>query len=405
MSRPRADAVVSSTTGIEPYHQGVDWVFGALAGVLVGAVVARQVVRPRTPPVMTAVDHSDVLPVGVLGAVLDALLSGAVVVDGDGQVVFVNPAAKSMHIARAGRLAVPELSQLVRDVRRARRPKAVDVDLPDGQAVHAQAAVAGASGHLLLLLDDITESRRVDAVRRDFVANVSHELKTPVGALSLLAEALLGGVDDPEAVRRFAARMQHESQRLGRLVQELIDLSRLQGAEPMPEGHLVAVDAVVGEAVDRTRLAASAKDITVVAGSGTGLLVHGDERQLVTSVANLLDNAIAYSAAGTRVSVGTRQRATEVEIAVADEGIGIATDDVERIFERFYRADPARSRETGGTGLGLAIVKHIATNHGGRVSVWSVEGTGSTFTLHLPMADHDDSAPVTTSAPQEGLIR
>ncbi len=261
-----------------------------------------------------------------------------------------------------------------------------------------QVAPLGPTGHVAVQVDDVTEAHRVAKVRRDFVANVSHELKTPVGALALLAEALLDATDDPEAVRRFAQRMQHESSRLGRLVQELIDLSRLQGADPLPEPNTVYVDSVVAEVVDRSRLSAEARGIVVVAGGERGLTVQGSESQLVTALANLVDNAVAYSPEHTRVAIGTRRREGQVEVSVSDQGIGISEADLDRIFERFYRADPARSRETGGTGLGLAIVKHIATNHGGSVDVWSVERSGSTFTLRLPVAGTDElPAPVVGS--------
>jgi two-component system sensor histidine kinase SenX3 len=238
---------------------------------------------------------------------------------------------------------------------------------------------------VVLQVEDVTEVHRVAKVRRDFVANVSHELKTPVGALQLLAEAVADATDDPEAVRRFAARMQHESERLGRLVHEIIVLSRLQGAEPLPEPEAVSVDRVVTEVLDRSRSTADARRIAVVTGGERGLLVSGSENQLITALGNLVDNAIAYSPEHTRVAIGIRQRDSLVEVSVSDQGMGIAEPDLDRIFERFYRADPARSRATGGTGLGLAIVKHIATNHGGSVDVWSVEGSGSTFTLRLPV--------------------
>jgi two-component system sensor histidine kinase SenX3 len=204
--------------------------------------------------------------------------------------------------------------------------------------------------------------------------------------LSLLAEAINESSDDPASVRRFAERMTVEARRLSRLVQELIDLSRLQGGEAPPRMLPVPVSRVLQEAIDRTRLAAQSKGIAVVVvpdGEGE-LVLRGDEGQLSTAVANLLENAVSYSPEGTRVVLGVCARDAEVEISVADEGIGIAEGDLERVFERFYRADPARSRSTGGTGLGLAIVKHIATNHGGSVSVWSSEGAGSTFTLRLP---------------------
>jgi two-component system, OmpR family, sensor histidine kinase SenX3 len=324
--------------------------------------------------------------------VFEVMAPGALVIDPTGQVVLANPAARAMGVLRAGLLVVEELRRLVREARRDGEPRFLVVDTPGGRlgreplAVSAHVTPLDETGYVALLLDDVTESRRLAAVRRDFVANVSHELKTPVGALTLLAEAVQDGADDPVAVTRFAARMQHEGSRLGRLVQELIELSRLQGADPLPQPAIVEVETVVTEALDRSRLAAESAGITVVSGGERGLTVRGSESQLITALGNLVDNAIAYSASGTRVAVGTRQRDGYVEIAVSDQGIGIAERDLERVFERFYRADPARSRATGGTGLGLAIVKHIATNHGGGVSVWSVEGSGSTFTLRLPVA-------------------
>jgi two-component system sensor histidine kinase SenX3 len=260
------------------------------------------------------------------------------------------------------------------------------VPLPETESDSRVASVA-------LLLDDVTEARRLEAVRRDFVANVSHELKTPVGALTLLAEAVLDAADDPDAVQRFAGRIQHESARLGRLVRELIELSRLQGAEPLPGNDEVMVEALLDEAQDRTRLAAEQGGISVLARCPQDLVVRGNESQLTMAITNLVDNAIAYSPRGTRVAVSAlaaqdpEHRRPCVEISVSDQGMGIAENELTRVFERFYRVDPARSRATGGTGLGLAIVKHVATNHGGTVSVWSVEGSGSTFTIRLPLVN------------------
>ena len=232
---------------------------------------------------------------------------------------------------------------------------------------------------------DVTEARRAEAVRRDFVANVGHELKTPVGALALLAEAIEQAADDPEAVQRFAGRIAHEADRLGRLVREVIDLSRLQGGEPLPELVPVDLDVVIAEAVDRTRTAARAKGLDIAVGGETGLVVRGVESQLATAVTNLLANAVAYSAGENRIAVAARSRSGFAEIAVTDSGIGIPRSDRHRVFERFYRVDQSRASSTGGTGLGLAIVKHVASNHGGSVSVWSEEGLGSTFTLRIPL--------------------
>jgi two-component system sensor histidine kinase SenX3 len=235
----------------------------------------------------------------------------------------------------------------------------------------------------------------------------------------LLAEAVQDAADDPEAVQRFAHRMQREGVRLGRLVQELIELSRLQGAEALPGEQLVSVDLLVAEAIDRNRLAAEQSGISVVDRVERGLSVRGNVTQLTTAVANLVDNAIAYSPQRTRVGVAARAVTSadggrHVEIVVTDQGIGIAESDLDRVFERFFRVDQARSRATGGTGLGLAIVKHIATNHGGSVAVWSVLGSGSTFTLRLPLAirnlparqgrpvSGEDLAPSVRMSPIEG---
>jgi two-component system, OmpR family, sensor histidine kinase SenX3 len=214
-----------------------------------------------------------------------------------------------------------------------------------------------------------------------------------VGGLALLAEALLDAADDPEAVRRFAGRMLREADRLSRLVQDVIELSRLQGHDPLKQPALVSLDEVVGEAIDRGRLTAETRSISLVVGGEIGMKVVGDARQLVTALGNLIDNAVRYGPEGSRVAVAVRRveeaRGCLAEISVTDEGPGIAAAERQRIFERFYRVDAARSRDTGGTGLGLAIVKHVAAGHGGEATVWSDEGTGSTFTLRLPAATPD----------------
>ncbi|UMG91319.1 ATP-binding protein [Nocardioides sp. TF02-7] len=242
---------------------------------------------------------------------------------------------------------------------------------------------------MLALVEDRTRERRVEAVRRDFVANVSHELKTPVGAIRLLAEAVHDASDDPEAVQRFASRMLTESDRLSHLVQQVIELSRLQGDEPIESPAPVSVDDVITVAVDTSAIDAGAKDISVLVEGQPGLWVRGNEEQVAAAVANLVANAVAYSDPGSKVLVTTRAVDGFVEVSVVDQGIGIPSEEIDRIFERFYRVDPARHRSTGGTGLGLSIVKHVAATHGGDVRVWSVEGQGSTFTLALPEHDHD----------------
>ncbi len=364
-------------------------VLAAALGLVVGVVLTALLLRRPTEAVEPLRATS-----AVPGArsVLEALPVAVLVVDVADEVLLGNRAARDLGLIRDGVLAaLPQLRRLVRRTRRSLEPQQADLQMPlaaigRGPAVLLARATPVGDGTVAVLLEDVTETRRLEDVRRDFVANVSHELKTPVGALGLLAEALKDASDDPAAVRRFAGRAQHEAVRLGRLVQELIDLSRLQGAEPLPDPEHVQVDRVVDEALDRTRTTAQARGITLTRTGEQHLELSGSERQLATALVNLLDNAVSYSGEGTTVTVRTALVGKQVEIAVADQGIGIAEKDLERVFERFYRADPARSRATGGTGLGLAIVKHVATNHGGTVSVISVEGLGATFTLRLPSA-------------------
>ena len=332
--------------------------------------------------------------------VLSALDLGIIVVDRDETVIYANPSAQRLQVSDADRLSIPALSDLVRRVTDSRKADSVTLDIaggtrgPEYQTFAVRAVPLGAPARVeqvVLRFFDMTETRRLELVRRDFVANVSHELKTPVGALTLLAEAIQEAADDPDAVQHFAARMQHEGTRLGRLVQELIELSRLQGAEPLPGQELVDVGRMISGAIDRSKLIAEQSNITVVSRAQPGLAVRGNDTQLITALGNLVDNAIAYSAPQTKISLTSRSEVDPagdewVAISVSDQGIGIAEADLDRVFERFYRVDPARSRATGGTGLGLAIVKHIATNHGGSVAVWSVVGSGSTFTVRLPLA-------------------
>ncbi|NYI07555.1 sensor histidine kinase [Allostreptomyces psammosilenae] len=351
---------------------------------------------PGTPPRGEAP-----LPPGV-DTVLSVLRSSAVVLDESDAVVKASPAAYALGLVRGGRLAVDELLHVARETRRDGEIRQVELELPsgggksDGLAVSARIAPIG-SRLILLLVDDRTEARRIEAIRRDFVANVSHELKTPVGALALLSEAVLDASDDPPAIRRFAGRMQIEATRLTNLVQELIDLSRVQNDDPFEDTEPVAVDELIAEAVDRCRHQASAKEITFVTGGTSDLYLMGNRGQLVAALGNLVENAVNYSPDRTRVGVAARPapdtEGRQIEISVTDQGIGIPERDRERIFERFYRIDPARSRATGGTGLGLSIVKHVAASHGGEVTVWSVEGQGSTFTLRLPAAQPSRDRP------------
>jgi two-component system sensor histidine kinase SenX3 len=378
-----------------------------VVGLLLGGVVAAALVL-RLRPEAGAPNGPDAavlaLPETALARRLLDLMDPAVVVVGvDDAVVLANPAARAMGIVRGTRLLVPDLLALTQTVR-AGGSRRADVRLPGDlvgsgprlmgvHGVRLHSGTVPSPGPVALVLQDVTETRRSEAVRRDFVANVGHELKTPVGALSLLAEAIEQASDDPEAVQRFAGRIAHEADRLTRLVRELIDLSRLQGAEPLPELIPVDVDRVLAEAVDRTRTAARAKNLAIAVGGQSGLVVRGVESQLATAVTNLLANAVAYSTGENRIAVAARARSGFAEIAVTDSGIGIPRKDRQRVFERFYRVDQSRASSTGGTGLGLAIVKHVASNHGGSVSVWSEEGLGSTFTLRIPLAASLPAAP------------
>jgi two-component system, OmpR family, sensor histidine kinase SenX3 len=335
------------------------------------------------------------LPPGI-ASVLSVLSSSAVVLDSHDRVLRASAAARAFGLVKGDRLMVTELAALARQVRRDGeiREGEFEVAVPrfGGRTTSFAVRVAplggavGDGGLVLVLAEDQTESRRVEEVRRDFVANTSHELKTPVGALALLAETIEDAADDAEAVRRFAGKMRQEAQRLTNLVQDLITLSRIQAVEPVPDPRPVDLDTVVAEALDRCRMKANARGITLTSVGSRGLSVLGDDDLLITALRNLLENAVAYSPEQTRVVVSTKKTAEgNAELSVADQGIGIPERDLERIFERFYRVDPARSRATGGTGLGLAIVKHVMAAHNGKVTVHSVEGAGSTFTLFIPL--------------------
>ena len=366
----------------------------ALIGAVVagGAVLAWSVSQRQQGTVAPA--EEPVVPAGV-ATVLSVLRSSAVVVDDDDEVVKASAPALALGLVRSQRLASTELAELVRQVRRDGQIREADLVLPrpSGPPRTVTARVAPLSSRLVLaLVEDRTRERRVEAVRRDFVANVSHELKTPVGAIRLLAEAVGDASDDPEAVERFARRMLTESDRLLQMVQQIIELSRLQGDEPIEAPAVVDVDAMIARSVDVTATDATSKNIKVVVGGTPGLRLFGNEEQVSAAVTNLLANAVTYSGADSTVLISTKECDQMVDISVVDQGIGIPHDELDRIFERFYRVDPARHRSTGGTGLGLSIVKHVAATHGGDVRVWSLEGQGSTFTLSLPRSRQEENA-------------
>ena len=297
----------------------------------------------------------------------------------------------SFGLIRDNKLNSEQILNLVRAVRRSNKYQEATLELPRGPVgagthdLLVRVSLVGTEGLALVLIFDDSEYRRLDAVRRDFVANISHELKTPIGALSLLSEAVMGASDDPEAVTKFASRMQMEAKRLSDLVQEIINLSRLQDSDPLSVPSELHVQDLIREAIDQTQVTADSRQIVVSNSDNIDGLILGDREQLIMAIQNLIENAINYSPEGTKVTVTSKVDDGIVDISVTDQGIGIPDADLDRIFERFYRVDPARSRLTGGTGLGLSIVKHVALKHGGEVKVWSSENVGSTFSLRLPI--------------------
>lgn len=300
-------------------------------------------------------------------------------------------------LVRDGRVISEELIALIRVVRRTNETYRGSIEIARGpigegkRELRVSVAPLTEDGLILVLVSDESEARRIDAVRRDFVANVSHELKTPIGALGLLSEAILGAKNQPEEVVRFATKMQNEAKRLTELVQEIIDLSRLQSSDPLQKAFPVEIEDIIREAINQAQISAEARGITIELGALQNATVIGDRDQLIAAVHNLVENAINYSPENTKVSVTSSIRDGLIEISITDQGIGIAESELGRIFERFYRVDPARSRQTGGTGLGLSIVKHVALNHGGDVKVWSKENVGSTFSILLPIAPPEEN--------------
>ncbi|ORC10376.1 two-component sensor histidine kinase [Mycobacterium persicum] len=371
-------------------------VLSALAlavGVAAGNRLSQRVARRRQ---QAATERAGITVAQMLQRIVALMPMGAAVGDAHRDGVYLNHRARELGLVRDRQLD----DQAWRAAQQVLGGDDVEFDLSpakraagrSGLLVHGHARLLSEEDRrfVVVFVHDQSDYARMEATRRDFVANVSHELKTPVGAMALLAEALLASPDDPDTVRRFAEKVLIEANRLGDMVAELIELSRLQGAEGLHNVTDVDVDTIVSEAISRHKVAADTADIEVRTDAPSGLRVLGDQTLLVTALANLVSNAIAYSPRGSLVSISRRRRGDNVEIAVTDRGIGIALEDQERVFERFFRGDKARSRATGGSGLGLAIVKHVAANHNGSIGVWSKPGTGSTFTLSIPAADCDD---------------
>lgn len=369
---------------------------GALAAVILLALRARQRAQYGT--------DMDV-PEGVR-VVLHGLDDPAVVIDSSGVVMAASASAAPFGMIEGKVLPTPELRGVARRVADAETTSKATLRVRRGTGpgeirLVTIRASALAPKLTLLVLRDITEKERVEQMRRDFVSNTSHELKTPVGAVTLLAEAIESAADDPEQVRNFAARLSAEAARLGTLTSRIMNLSRLQAADELNDERDVSIDEIVASAVEAHAVQADSAGVQLVRGGSRGAFVRGDAQVLSEAVGNLIANAIAYSPKGSSVGIGVKAAGDVVEIAITDRGIGIAEADQQRVFERFYRADEARSRRTGGTGLGLAIVKHAVQRHGGEVRLWSREGRGSTFTILLPMVPSPMDEPPRTR-PRKG---
>ena len=332
----------------------------------------------------------DALPPVLLEA-LGQLDQNALVLAPGEVIVFASENIDHIGILRDGLIQSQELLAIIRVVRRTNVKQTGTIDVPRGPIGEGRHELTVnvipliREQLVLVLLSDESQAQRIHDVRRDFVANVSHELKTPIGALLLLSEAVLGAKEDPAAVEKFATRMQIESKRLTDLVQEIINLSRLQDSDPLSVPSELNVQDLVSEAIDQSQVGADSRKIQILSGEIANGVVLGDRDQIIMAIQNLVENAVNYSPEGTKVTVSSIVKDGIITISITDQGIGIPEIEKDRIFERFYRVDPARSRQSGGTGLGLSIVKHVATKHGGEVSVWSVENVGSTFSLKLPL--------------------
>jgi two-component system sensor histidine kinase SenX3 len=325
----------------------------------------------------------------IASQVVDVIATAGMVLDRHNTVVKASAGAQNLNLVENRRLAHAVLISLVNQARESDGAVQENLVLETGLRkepmwVFARAAKFG-DHYVMLVVDDRTEGKKVEDTRRDFVANVSHELKTPIGAIVLLAEALEASADDPDMVRKFAGNVQKESARLNHLVQELIQLSRVQGGKSGEYRDHVALGQVIADAIDRNQTFSEQRGIKVIATQFQEASLQGDYEMLVVAVKNLIENAIAYSNPGSQVGVGLKLIESVAEISITDSGIGIPESEQERIFERFYRVDQSRSRETGGTGLGLSIVKHIVSNHSGEIKLFSKPQIGSTFTIRIPL--------------------
>ena len=314
-----------------------------------------------------------------------------IIVDSEDSVLTSSETVVNIGLIKGSRITSENIRKIIRNARKRNEVIETEVAIPRGSLTNGfherrvRIAQRGRDGNVAVLIFDDSEARRLDAVRRDFVANISHELKTPIGGISILAEAISEGSDDPEMVKNFSERMKIEAARLSHLVQEIIDLSRIQDQNTTQNSQIVSLKHVIEEAIYQSKVRAEKRHVEINFVCEEDIEFFGDRKQLVMAISNLVENAINYSPERTTVNVLLKKNEEIAEITITDQGVGIAEEDIDRIFERFYRVDSARSRETGGTGLGLSIVKHVISNHGGDVQVWSVLGTGSTFTVLLPL--------------------
>lgn len=355
-----------------------------VAGALIAWALLREVRRDKQDT------DSSSQPADSASDLLDVLASAGILLNGSNTVVRSTKNAQALGLIQSRMLAHDSLVDLVNSARLAEGPCEVELELSTGlqsEPVWVSArAVHLTEGNVLLTVEDETEAKRLEETRRDFVANISHELKTPIGAISLLSEALVGAADDPKMVKKFSTDLIKESKRLANLVQEIIQLSRLQSTDVIKNAQVLDLRNVIQEAIERNSVLAERRAIRISADAPAGIFVLGDQEMLTVAVKNLIENAITYSDEGKQVGIGLRKKHGVAAIAVTDNGIGMTPEQQERVFERFYRADASRSRQTGGTGLGLAIVKHVSASHLGDVQVFSKPGVGSTFTLRLPVA-------------------
>lgn len=383
----------------DPASLTVGIVVGLLVGVavtLVIGVLRRRDERREDDRIRRETSQNRVSTIAqVMHFALESAPTGVAVVDRRDDLVLANSRVRELGVVD-GRQVVPDVWRLVQRVFDDGEPRDCVLS-PDPEtsgpvpvfsvSVEVQRLTSADDRFVVIFGSDNSENVRMESARRDFVANVSHELKTPIGAISLLVETLLDASDDPETVEYFGTKLHAESRRMATMISELIGLSKLQGAESLPESQPVSVDAVIDKAIERSRLGAEVEGIELITDGPGGARITGDEKLLVTAVTNLIANAVNYSPDDTPVSISRDLRGGSVVIRVTDRGIGIAPEDQSRVFERFYRVDKARSRATGGTGLGLALVKHTVINHGGNIALWSRPGTGSTFTLEFPVLD------------------